>query len=938
MNPQAQNHRTKQQLIRENRQLRRRMAELEAVIPSGRQPSGSELAPGSCQSAIAHGHQDVEQVLRHSEQRYRLLFDRNPDGVFAVDTTGRFVLANPSCEVISGYSAAELLQKTFMELCEPDQLASTVAQFERSLVEQTHLEFETALIRKDGRRVALWVAGEPIVADGKLAAVHCTAKDITERKCGEEALRQTEERIREILASIQDAFYTVDRDWRIIYVNQKALDVLKKTNEEMIGRILWDVLPQARNSDSYRELQRAMRQQREIHYEAVSSVLDRWVEVHACPMARGGLLISFRDITDRTQAEEALRISEEKFAKAFHGNTAAMAITRMSDGLFIDVNDRWLQVTRFPREEVVGRKSGSQLNIWKNSEDRDRFVRDLRQQGMVRNEEFRFVREGGEEWTGLVSSQVSALGGEQVIISSIIDITERKRAEEALRNSERLYRAIGESIDYGVWVCDPDGRNTYASESFLKMVGISQEECSNFGWGAVLHPDDAARTIEAWKECVRTEGTWDIEHRFRGVDGKWHPVLARGVPVRSEDGAISCWAGINLDISRLKQTEAALREREAALREADRRKDEFLAMLAHELRNPLAAIYTAIELLKLHGPAAPVLDRARDAAARQSAHMARLLDDLLDVARVTQGKVTLNKQDVSLHSVVESAVEASHPFMNARKHRLYVSHTREPMHVHGDQVRLSQAIGNLLHNSAKYTPAGGEIYLVVEREGDQAIILVRDNGTGIDPELLPHIFELFVQGSRSPDRAEGGLGVGLTLVRSLVELHGGRVEARSEGLGKGSEFRVWLPLLPAVEEHRTDAMIGTMAGSRPCRILVVDDNMDTAELLSVLLEMEGHKVAVADSGVAAVDLALKFLPEAALVDIGMPGMDGYEVARRMRRAPELRHTALVAITGYGQQEDIQRSREAGFDYHLVKPVDTNELMQVLKKIGRIEEK
>jgi len=311
--------------------------------------------------------------------------------------------------------------------------------------------------------------------------------------------------------------------------------------------------------------------------------------------------------------------------------------------------------------------------------------------------------------------------------------------------------------------------------------------------------------------------------------------------------------------------------------------------------------------------------------------MAHLLDDLLDVSRVTQGKVALNKEDIPLLSVLESAIESSNPIMNARKHQLYVARPREPMIVHGDRVRLSQAIGNLLHNSAKYTPPGGEIYLTVHREEDMAVILVRDNGVGIDPELLPHVFELFVQGSRSPDRAEGGLGVGLTLVHSIVELHDGRVEARSEGSGRGSEFRIWLPLV-AAKEQLTGRGPKETEETRPLKILVVDDNVDSAELLSVLLETEGHKVVVGNSGPAAIDLAVRNVPDVALVDIGMPGMDGYEVARRMRASPQLKHMALVAVTGYGQQEDIEKSLEAGFDDHVVKPVDFETLKRVLRKI------
>ncbi len=443
--------------------------------------------------------------------------------------------------------------------------------------------------------------------------------------------------------------------------------------------------------------------------------------------------------------------------------------------------------------------------------------------------------------------------------------------------------------------------------------------------------EDADRWRENDRMILEGQRT-EFEETGTDRDGRPYVNISVKFPLSDESGTPAEICGISMDITDRKQAEDSLRNANEQLREADHRKDEFLAMMAHELRNPLAAIASAIELLKMRGSPDPMMQRARDAAVRQTAHMARLLDDLLDVARVRQGKVKLNRADVSLLSVLESAIETSNPAMNARKHRLYVSHPREPMRVNGDPVRLSQAIGNLLDNAAKYTATEGEIYLSADREGQEAVIRVRDNGKGIEPELLPHIFELFVQGSRSPDRAEGGLGIGLTLVQSIVELHGGRVEARSAGHGHGSEFCIRLPLLKV--EGSVPAKAVGEEKARPLRILVVDDNHDSAELLSVLLEIEGHNVVVANSGPAAIDIALNQVPEVALIDIGMPGMDGYAVARRLRQSPELKHLALVAITGYGQQEDIERSRDAGFDDHLVKPVDIETLNRLLLKIGQ----
>ncbi len=375
--------------------------------------------------------------------------------------------------------------------------------------------------------------------------------------------------------------------------------------------------------------------------------------------------------------------------------------------------------------------------------------------------------------------------------------------------------------------------------------------------------------------------------------------------------------------------EKELRGRIRQLGDADRRKDEFLAMLSHELRNPLAAVSSAIQVLRCGGAQRPfILERSLDAAARQAGHMAHLLDDLLDVSRVTQGKITLKKEQVDLRSAVESAVEAAMPAIRESKHNLSVSICPRKMVVSGDSVRLAQVISNILNNAAKYTSPGGEIRLSIEAEGGEAVIRVADNGAGIEPELLPVIFDLFVQADRSPDRAQGGLGIGLTLARSIVEMHNGRIEAQSDGAGKGSTFVVRLPLAaPEAASFRGEGSDTPQVNAR--RVLIVDDNMDAAAMMSALLELDGHQVLTAHSGPDAIELAAAHLPDVAVLDIGMPGMDGFELASRLRQNPALAHMVLVALTGYGREEDLERSRAAGFNHHLVKPVDIEALRRVL---------
>jgi signal transduction histidine kinase/ActR/RegA family two-component response regulator len=375
--------------------------------------------------------------------------------------------------------------------------------------------------------------------------------------------------------------------------------------------------------------------------------------------------------------------------------------------------------------------------------------------------------------------------------------------------------------------------------------------------------------------------------------------------------------------------EHELAEHVRQLAEGDRRKDEFLVMLAHELRNPLSAVRNAVVTARLDESRR---ERALDIARRQTDQLSRLIDDLLDLARITQGRIALRRERISVADVVDRAVDATRAQVDARAHTLAISLPAEPVHVDADPGRLEQALANLLSNAAKYTERGGRIHVVVERDRDAAVVRVRDSGVGIAPDMLPHVFDLFAQGQRSLDRSQGGLGIGLTVVRQIIELHGGGVEARSDGIGTGAEFSVRLPALPA------DALTheGSLARSRVrqrARVLIVEDNLDAAESLSMLLELLGHEVRAVHSGPEALDAVRSDSPDIALVDIGLPCMDGYQVAREMRALPN-NTTILVALTGYGRDEDKQLAHAAGFDHHLTKPVEIDALERLVAAVGR----
>ncbi|HVO88324.1 MAG TPA: PAS domain S-box protein [Casimicrobiaceae bacterium] len=501
-----------------------------------------------------------------------------------------------------------------------------------------------------------------------------------------------------------------------------------------------------------------------------------------------------------------------------------------------------------------------------------------------------------------------------------------ERHRLALRATEQLSHTIGESMDYGVWICDAAGRNTYASESFLKLIGLGQEQYSGSEWDAIVHPDDAGEALAAWRECLRSGANWDREYRVRGADGAWHPVLSRGQPVRDEHGDITAWAGIHLDIGRLKKVESELRE-------ADQRKDEFLAMLAHELRNPLAPLCTGLEVLRLT-PDVAVGEQARAMMDRQLRQMVRLIDDLLDVSRISRGKIELRRERIDLNGVVTHAVESSRPMLHSMQHQLSVALSREPILVEVDAARMAQVFGNLLNNAAKYTEPGGHIVVRVEREQEQVAVSVIDDGVGIPPAMLDKVFDLFVQVDPSLERTHGGLGIGLTLVKRLVEMHGGSVEARSAGERRGSAFTVRLPIVAAdrQDDEQTSRSGASQASDGACRILVVDDNRDAATTLSMLLELMGHQVQIAHNGSEALACAQSFLPHAMLLDIGMPGLNGYDVCRHVRRQPWGRDMMVIALTGWGQQADYRRSRQAGFDEHLVKPVAPDVLREVVTRV------
>ncbi|MCA1855019.1 response regulator [Massilia oculi] len=516
------------------------------------------------------------------------------------------------------------------------------------------------------------------------------------------------------------------------------------------------------------------------------------------------------------------------------------------------------------------------------------------------------------------------------LIANVNALLRMHQTQVELRDSEERFRQITDNIDDVFWMfAVPDGSLVYVSPAYVEIWGSSLELLRERpeAWLDAVHPDDRERLAQRWRDLAQVPH-YDDEFRVFGPDGRTRWVRDRLFAVRNARGEVYRVARVTSDIT-------ARKEMEALLRAADRNKNQFLATLAHELRNPLSPIRNAAALLGAGadgGSAAEHQARAREVIMRQVDHLAHLVDDLLDVARISEGKIVLRTEEVDLGAVIQQAIETAGPLIAVRGHHLDVRLPEQQVWVMGDPVRLAQSVGNLLHNAAKFTPQGGRIEVAVSLAPEQRVqIAVRDNGIGIADDNLARIFTMFAQVDVPPDRAPEGLGIGLSLVSHLIELHGGRLAAASPGIGLGSIFTVELPLLRASAPAAGQEQAAQAdAGGSGLRVLLVDDNVDAMEMMGFLLAEMGYVTSTTSDASQIEELALRHRPQVIVLDIGLPGVDGYQVARRIKSNPALAHIRLVAHTGYGSPEDRRRAMEAGFDAHLVKPAELPDLERALK--------
>jgi PAS domain S-box-containing protein len=627
----------------------------------------------------------------------------------------------------------------------------------------------------------------------------------------------------------------------------------------------------------------------------------------------------------RQEAQETLRTSEEQFRTLFELMDEGYSVIevmfdtegRATDYRLLEVNPAFEKHTGL--SGVVGRTARELVPtleaIWFETYGRV----------AITGEPTRFVSEAkglGGRWFDVNAFRLGGDGSHKVAVL-FTDITARKKAEGVLRESEAYFRSMADNSPSMLWVTDREGQCTYVSRQWCEYTGTSFEQNLGLGWLVCIHPEDRDEAREVFLRATQEARLFTCDYRVRRHDGEYRWGVDVGQPRLDERGEFQGYVGTITDIHDRRLAEGALRE-------ADRQKDEFLATLAHELRNPLAPISNGLQVMKLAGSDCRAVERLRAMMERQVAQMARLIDDLMDVSRISRGKIILQKTRIRLSHAIADAIETCRPLIERQGHELALDVSDESIFVEGDATRLTQVFANLLNNAAKYTEPRGRIRLVVERQGCDVIVSVEDTGVGIAAEMLPKVFDLFSQVDRSLEKSQGGLGIGLNIVKRLVEMHGGSITAESGGHGRGSRFCVRLPVALSVTTDRSADADGPRcpnAGRR--RILVVDDNQDGAMSLADLLDAMGNQTQIAHDGLEALAVVEVFRPDVILMDIGMPKLNGYDTCRRIRQQPWGKNIVIVAQTGWGQEDDKKKSQEAGFDFHMIKPVNPLELERLL---------
>lgn len=905
------------------------------------------------------------EQLREGEVHAQLAMEASGTGLWDWDVTTGAVSWSAECYAIFGLPAGDFggTSADFDRLLFPDDRERVWKAVGSAARDRTRYESEFRIVRPDG--AIRWVSnlGRAVYNARGATRMLGTVTDITTRKTAEAALRQSEQRLAATQSYVPIGIVELTLDGRYASVNEAFCEMVGYSRAELIGRTFVEITcpdDRPRNQALFEQLTvgdiPSSRFEKRFVRKDGTMV---WVDVHRTLIrsddgAPAYVIGAVVDLTDRKRAEAVLREVDDRFRAM--ADAAPVLIWQTDDTGVVFVNGHYLAFFGTDLDAV----SGMGWARFLHHDDAPGYLAAYRTAYAARqpySHECRFRNASGEyRWLLNTGRPFGARG----FVGCSADITDSKRTEAALRESEARYRLLFEGSPVPIW--EEDFSAVVQRFAELRAMGIS-----DVGAHLTAHPDEVrrmamlVRVVDVSPACVRLfgagsrdelidnlpayfrEGAWDVFREELTVLANGYTTFQSEAPLRDARGEerivslhLAVAPGSELTLSRVLVTMLDITERKAAeeaMRDAARQKDDFVAVLAHELRNPLAPVRTAVALLQSRGPADPVVVRCRDVIGRQAAQMSRLLDDLVDASRLSRGKLSLERGPIALQDVVDAAVETARPLVEERKHELVVEVPRVPILLDGDATRLTQVFGNLINNAAKFTPLHGRITVTARLEHHEAVVTVTDTGIGIPAEQKEHIFGLFAQGTDAGVSSGSGLGIGLALARQLVEMHGGSISVLQGEDGQGSTFVVRLPLAAAVTSETSDAVgettLEVLAG---LRVLIVDDDRDAAGMLEAWLASRGCEVWSVANGATAVADVGRLRPDVALVDVTKPGKDGYEVGRRIRQDTATADVRLVALTGWGQDGDHRRSRAAGFDHHVLKPADPEQLVSLLQAI------
>lgn len=854
------------------------------------------------------------------------LLDGVSNAVYILDREWRFSYLNAPALKFFRKKPEDLLGRILWEGL-PETVGSVFErEYRRALLEQKPVEFSTISVVDPSR----WLELRAYPFEGGLLVY---SLDITERKLATAALKTNQARLKLVIDDAPALISYIGSDCRYVLVNRAYELWFGKQAEEMVGKPVVEVLGSEAWDVVGPRIKGALAGERLI-FEGPVRYREgglRWISATYTPDFDPagnvqGVVTMVVDITQQKIAEARLRESESYHRSLFEASGVGNAEVDPNTGRFLRVNKKYCELVGYSEAELLEQKTYLEItHPEERDQNRELIERSIRGHTTALEIEKRYVRKDGSVvWVHVTTSLQRQMEGQTFRLLKVAqDITERRRAEE----ERQKFVSLAENSTEFIGFCDLGGTPIFVNDAGLRLVGLeSLDEAKRLHVRDLFYPEDLPSVDKSLLPRALAGGRSEAEVRFRNFKtGQARWVICNVFPIKTSAGETVGFGTVSRDITDRRETEEMLKE-------SDRRKDEFLATLAHELRNPLAPISNALQIWSRVGSDPQQSIRLREIMERQVQQLKRLIDDLLDISRISRGKIQLQREPLNIASIVEGALESVRPMIDESRHTVRVQLPHDVVRVEGDNGRLMQVFGNLLNNAAKYTPRNGQIGVRGRIDGSFVEISVYDNGSGIPAEMLTSIFEPFTQVHHNLDRAQGGLGIGLTLVKTLVEMHGGNVEARSEGPGKGSEFLVRLPLLKAiangVRPTRREGATETVSVGRH-RVLVVDDLRASADTLTMMLEGLGQDTRTVYDGRSALTLAQEFDPEVIISDIAMPNMDGYHLAQRLRRMGG-RQPFLVALTGYGQKHDRKRAFDAGFNAHLVKPTSINDLRSLLR--------